>query len=126
MAVYIVGRTVSVTVVMGENIGSIRPPPPDFGFESLFVYDEEEGRYFPTPEFDEEGPMLTFMDEYNDETFWKELVERLAMRDVLSHIGQKEFHDMEVEERLSKLDAAIDVYENEFAKNGLNRLAIDF
>lgn len=98
----------------------------DFGFESLFVYDEEEGRYFPTPEFDEEGPMLTFMDEYNDETFWKELVERLAMRDVLSHIGQKEFHDMEVEERLSKLDAAIDVYENEFAKNGLNRLAIDF
>ena len=54
------------------------------------------------------------------------LVERLAMRDVLSHIGQREFHEMEVEERLNKLDAAIEIYEDEFAKNGLNRLAIDF
>ena len=56
----------------------------------------------------------------------EELVERLAMRDVLSHIGQREFHEMEVEERLNKLDAAIEIYEDEFAKNGLNRLAIDF
>ena len=98
----------------------------DFGLEDLIVLDENENRYYPTPEFDEEGPMLTFMDEYNDETFWKELVERLAMRDVLSHIGHKEFHEMEVEERLNKLDAAIEVYEDEFAKNGLNRLVVDF
>jgi hypothetical protein len=98
----------------------------DFGLAALFEYDDEEERYYPTAEFDEEGPMLGFMDEYNDGTFWKELVERLAMRDVLSHIGQKEFHELKVEERLKKLDAAIEVYEDEFAKNGLNRLAIDF
>jgi hypothetical protein len=97
----------------------------DFGLADSFEYDEDEGRYYPTAEFEEEGPLPGFMDEYNDGTFWKELVERLAMRDVLSHIGQKEFHDLEVEERLHKLDDAIEVYEDEFAKNGLNRLAID-
>lgn len=98
----------------------------DHGFEDLIEFDEEERRYYPTAEFEEEGPVLNFIDGYNDETFWKELVERMAMRDVLKHIGQKEFHAMEVEERLNKLDAAIAVYEEEFAKNGLNRLAIDF
>lgn len=97
----------------------------EYGLEELIVYDQNDGRYYPTEEYEEEGDVLAFIDEYNDETFWKELVERLAMRDVLSRIGQKEFHSMSVEERLQKLDAAIEVYEDEFAKNGLNRLAID-
>ena len=98
----------------------------EYGCEDLIVHDQEEDQYYPTAEYEEEGPVLKFVDEYNDETFWKELVERLAMRDVLSKVGQKEFHSMSVEERLEKLDAAIGVYEKEFALNGLNRLAIDF
>lgn len=97
----------------------------DFGCEDLIVHDEEEDQYFPTADYEEEGPVLKFIDGYNDETFWRELVERLAMRDVLSSIGQKEFHAMSVEERMNKLDTAIGVYEEEFAKNGLNRLEID-
>lgn len=98
----------------------------EYGYEDLIVHDEEENKYFPTAEYEEEGPVLEFVDDYNDETFWKELVERLAMRDVLTRIGKQEFHAMNVEERLKKLDAAIGVYEDEFAKNGLNRLQIDF
>lgn len=98
----------------------------EYGCADLIAHDAEEDQYFPTAEYEEEGPVLKFIDEYNDETFWKELVERLAMRDVLSRVGQKEFHAMGVEERLEKLDAAIGVYEEEFAKNGLNRLEIDF
>lgn len=98
----------------------------EFGCQDLIFHDEEEDQFFPTAEYEEEGPVLNFIDEYNDETFWKELVERLAMRDVLSRIGQKEFHAMSVEERMNKLDTAIGIYEEEFAKNGLNRLEIDF
>ncbi len=96
------------------------------GYEDLIEYDADDNQYYATADYEEDGPVLTFIDEYNDETFWKELVERLAMRDVLRRVGQKEFHAMSVEERLNKLDAAIGIYEDEFAKNGLNRLEIDF
>ena len=98
----------------------------DNGCEDLIEFDADDNQFYPTAEYEEDGPVLTFIDEYNDETFWKELVERLAMRDVLRRVGQKEFHAMSVEERLNKLDAAIGIYEDEFAKNGLNRLEIDF
>lgn len=96
-----------------------------YGFENLVAYDQKEDRYYPTAEYEEDGPVLHHIDKYNDETFWEELVERLAMRDVLRLIGPKEFHGLAVEDRLQKLEAAIVVYEEEFAQHGLNRLVVD-
>ena len=96
----------------------------DFGFGEYIDWDEELQKYFPTRGFEEERPAMGFIDKFEDDSFWEELVARLAERDAERKYGQKKLARMGLEERIKKIDEFEEKYWAEFEENGLDRLQI--
>ncbi len=68
----------------------------EMGCKGVVDYDKELGGYFPTREI-EEGSAMDFIDEYNEDTFWEELVSHLAERDFINRspcIASSSFLDL--------------------------------
>ena len=55
----------------------------EMGFANLVEYDPEMGKYFPTREYDETNVVMDAIVDYDNESFWEELMERLATRDLI-------------------------------------------
>ena len=94
----------------------------EFGLESLVEYSEEFGEYMPTHEY-EEDEFNEYIDAYDTNVFWEELVMRLARRDALNYAG-------DVDQNITK--AALkeiqlgfeEKYEEEIEANGIMNLKI--
>ncbi len=97
----------------------------EFGCENKIVYDAKLEQYFPTLAYEESEQIHGVIDNYNDETFWDELIERLAERDVLRKFGQEKLRSMSGEERMHLFWEAEKPYADEFEMNGLDRLKIE-
>lgn len=91
--------------------------------EKEFIHDKPfENVFRSTESFDN---MITEMiSEYNDEVFWIELCERLAARDLEEKYSKKELESMDVERLYRERQECMIPYENEFEKNGIDRLTI--
>jgi len=96
----------------------------DFGLEDLVEYDRKSREYYPTAEFDEDPEVRQFIDKYNNENFWDELTNRMAVRDFVRKYGKAAINKMTWEERIEKEDPFIEKYQEEFAENGLMNLGI--
>lgn len=88
---------------------------------------------FGLPEFaDEDGyPSRIFeesiqelIDEYDEETFWSKLVERMAWRDFYRQYSEEQLERMNQNQRFEKLCSIIANYEELFRKYGLDALTI--
>jgi hypothetical protein len=90
--------------------------------ESLVVHDPETGAWTPSEESDAE--VHTFIDDYDDKTFWEDLTTRLAERDLLAQRGERAVSGMHPAERVRAIEAAAKKYVDEFEKNGLERLLL--
>lgn len=93
------------------------------GIDDLIIYDKEADDYFETLEH-EEDMHEKFIDDYEERTFWESLSDRLAERDLVTSIGEKEFFAMDPFEKMKKLTELEEKYENEFEKNGIVRLEL--
>ena len=93
------------------------------GHPNLVQYDEKLGEYFPAKLL-EEGPVMQYVDDYDNDTFWDELVERLVERDLLREVGEAKFRRMRVEERWTAEDPLREKYDIEFEENGLENIEI--
>jgi hypothetical protein len=96
----------------------------EFGMENFILFDEELKRFFPTKEFEEETDVEQYIDEYNNDIFWEELIDRLARRDFIREYGEENVLKMTWEERFEKEQPFIDKYDEEFEKNGIENLDI--
>ena len=96
----------------------------EMGFEKQIVYDKELKKYHPTAEYEEQCDAMKFIDEYDDDTFWDELTERLAFRDLLEQVGEEETKKMEPLERVEKIESLREPYLDEFDEHGITRLKI--
>lgn len=96
---------------------------PDAGLEDSFEQDEETGQLLPAASF-EEGPVARFIEEYDDYTFWEELADKLARRELGKKYGPEAFEKLEDEERERLWDEATKPFIEEFAKNGVARLRL--
>jgi hypothetical protein len=94
------------------------------GFGNLVEYDNEMKQYFPTREYEETTAVMDAIVDYDNESFWEELTERLAMRDLARQVGKDKVAAMDFDERLVKIESFRKGYEAEFRKHGLNRLVI--
>lgn len=96
-----------------------------FGFDK-YVDDEDakKGEFYPTREFEEETDIQGLREEYDEETFWAEIAERLGDRDFFRHYSKKEIKKMSREERFNKLYEFIDKWGEEINKHGIERLEI--
>lgn len=96
---------------------------PKFGLEKYMDHEASDGeRYYPTGEFEENTDVHVLHDEYDEETFWDEMAERLGERDFFERYSLKEQKKMTKDERFTKLYECIDLYYDEFEKSGIKRI----
>ena len=97
----------------------------EFGVDDLVELDREEGEFYPTRKFEEESVALEFIEEYEEESFWDELIERLAKRDFLEKHGPDVenivLKDKDIQKELEDLK---EKYTREFEENALNKLRL--
>ncbi|MCI0396501.1 MAG: hypothetical protein L0322_16405 [Chloroflexi bacterium] len=94
------------------------------GLENLIEYYPEDGLYFPTRGLEESG-VHDIIDEYDDETFWSELTNRLAWRDLARQVGGEEkVRQLSLEERLGKLFELEEHYQEILAEKGLDSITV--
>ncbi len=93
-----------------------------FGAGSLVDSVPEEGKYYPTRECEELAE--EYLAEYDNETFWDELTDRLTERDFVAKYGEKAIKKMTIEERFTNMEEFEKVYDEEFDKHGLDRITI--
>ena len=86
-------------------------------------YDEEDGKYWLTAEY-EESILQDFKEEYDNETFWNDLPNRFAERDMERKFGTKAIAAMDNEKRFKEHMAICHKYELEFEKNGIENAQI--
>lgn len=93
--------------------------------EDLVEYEEQFRSYIYTDKFDNESPSMKFIQEYNNDTFWDELIDRLARRDFILEVGQEKFEKLEPIERYKGISRYEDKYDKEFRENGLSGIRIE-
>jgi len=95
------------------------------GFEDLIEYVPELELLYPTRQFDQESPVMQFIEEYDDGVFWDQLAERLAYRDLIEAEGERGVEKMSNEERFCRIDEVCEMYMEEFYRRGLDRLRLE-
>ena len=93
----------------------------EYGLDDLV--EQFEGSYEPTRKFEDESPAFDFIEEYEEEVFWDELIDRLTQRDMEKKHGDEWLEDIfENEELFREYQHKLLEYEDEFEKYGLARL----
>ena len=92
------------------------------GFKDLVEYSNDLKMYFPTSALDD--MLMPLIDEFQNESLWDELVQRLARRDTIRKSGIKAFRAMSPVERFKAQCPFDEIYESEFDPYGLDRLEI--
>ena len=95
------------------------------GYADLIEYDSQLQRYFPTREYEDNSLAHTFIGEYDNDSFWEELIERLATRDLARQVGGYEkIPQLSREAFFTRLGHLEEQYSKEFTKNGLDNLKV--
>ncbi len=97
----------------------------EMGFENLIIYDEELEQYFPTREYEDKTTSRKYIDEYDNDSFWDELVSRLMERDIQKMIINGLIKPPTTGEERLRIGHPIETkYYDEFEKNGLDNVVI--
>jgi hypothetical protein len=92
------------------------------GFGDIVEFDPESQRYRLTQEYQERSFFQQCYDEFRNESFWEELVIRLADRDLIRRIGMKAWRKLDEEQRRERTRDIEQRYWDEFARDGVNNL----
>jgi hypothetical protein len=65
-----------------------------------------------------------FIRDYDNHTFWDELIDRLAVRDLIRKIGAEAYQAMEGIDRLIQLEEITRLYASEFENYGLEHVVV--
>ncbi len=96
----------------------------EFGLKDYIEYDEEDKRFYPTRKFEMESEAQEYRAEYDNDTFWDNLINRLASRDFVKKYEEHAIKKMTIEEIIEKHNSFAKKYEEEFEKYGIDRLEI--
>jgi hypothetical protein len=92
------------------------------GSARLIEYPVGSGRHAPSAEFD--NALQKLRSQYDEITFWNELVERLALRDMENGLGHEAVDKMTFDEYADAQESASLPYREEFDVRGVERLEI--
>jgi hypothetical protein len=85
-------------------------------------FEETNGKYYHDMDFEQKT--LKHLDTFVEESFWDELIERLADRDFFRAYGDAKIRKMSRDERFTKYHELAVPYEEEFSLHGLDNLVI--
>jgi hypothetical protein len=94
----------------------------DFGCsEDVHRISEDELTF--SDKYQDDSPVMEWIEIFEDEFFWEELIFRLSSRDFVNEYGDS-IQSMAIEERLEKEAVFVEKYTKEFEEMGLDRLII--
>jgi len=96
----------------------------DFGYGKYITYDKKLKEYFATQEFEDKSPAHDYISEFENDSFWEELIRRLAQRDLIRQEGREKYLEMDGKERFTKEGIISEKYSDEFEENGLENLEV--
>jgi len=98
---------------------------PKFGFKKFVDHKKSDGqKYYPTRSFEEDTDVQKVIQEYDEETFWEELAERLGLRDFIKKYSKSQIKKMTRDEYFQKFTDCVDYYNLEFERYGIDRFII--
>lgn len=74
--------------------------------EDLVKYNKENKTYLPSLVFEKESNVLAYIKEFEEDSFWSELISKLSDRDVLKACQANNLSDIELEKRMTKISNA--------------------
>jgi hypothetical protein len=92
------------------------------GLSEYSELDEVEKKYVPSHELEEK--MAELVDFYNDNTFWDQLIFRMADRDYVRKYGEEAMSELETDKGMEREKPLLEKYEKEFNEHGLDRIEI--
>tara|TARA_R110000868_G_scaffold77983_3_gene222951 strand:- start:1059 stop:1514 length:456 start_codon:yes stop_codon:yes gene_type:complete len=95
----------------------------EFAAEDLVEAGEEPDEYYESNKL-MDHVHRNFISSYDEETFWDELTDRLAMRDVVRTLGEDQYVALDGIDRITKVEDAKKPYSNEFERHGLENVII--
>jgi hypothetical protein len=93
-----------------------------FGCADL-VEADVNGQFFPNEKLTE-GPVREKLEQFAEDTFWSELVARLAERDLRGELGSTKLSDTLSDEESERLATIEDSYWREFETRGVDNLVL--
>ena len=96
----------------------------EMGYDNLIKADKALNKYFETIEYEESSQVNEIIENYDNATFWDELVSGLALRDAQEIEGNDAFNKMSPDERIQLLYPLEEKYHEEFMANDLANLQI--
>lgn len=96
----------------------------EFGCDDLVELDQKSGRYYPTRQYEDTSPAMSFIEEFVNESLWYELTERLVQRDLMRELEENTLQSLSLEERFAKEEPYEKKYDEEFQAHGLDRLEV--
>jgi hypothetical protein len=90
-------------------------------FATLVERSADDGKFYTTRQFEEDG-VMNIIYEYDEESFWMELIDRLAERDIRA--AQPDGHLPPFKEYLELAGPIEEKYAQEFESHGLQRLQL--
>jgi hypothetical protein len=87
---------------------------------SFVEFDKKLGQYVPTAKLDEDRDVSGYREQYDNEIFWDELIDKLSLRDFMALQGLPR----EGAESAQARSAIIKKYVEEFENHGIERLTI--
>ncbi|MDF2633552.1 MAG: hypothetical protein K0R78_426, partial [Pelosinus sp.] len=91
----------------------------EFGMENVVEHNGKSGEYFLNKNFTQNNNMTKHVGNFENATFWEELIERLARRDFIQKYGEEAILKMSISERFEKEMLFHKAYHKEFGDNGL-------
>ena len=85
-------------------------------------YDEGSASYAFSA--DKEDEFHEDISDYEEHIFWEELIDRLATRDAIKKLGEKEFDELEKDDRMKAIWSEEEKYAKEVETHGIDRLVI--
>jgi hypothetical protein len=92
------------------------------GLSEYSELDEVEKKYVPSHELEEK--MTELVDFYNDNTFWDQLIFRMADRDYVRKYGEEAMSELETDKGMEREKPLLEKYEKEFNEHGLDRIEV--
>ena len=84
------------------------------GYGSLIEYSKDFHEYMPTRKYEDRCSAMEFIKEFENESFWDELIDRLGERDAIREVGTEGFKALKPIDRIIKVDDHKEIYIDEF------------
>lgn len=97
----------------------------EMGCRDLVEYVKENGKYYPTQQFESETVARELIDEFQTENFWEELISRLARRDLLKEKQVSSVAELSDDEWISGMTKAEEKWVKEFETFDLARISVN-